>query len=775
MIRAFQHCLSVLALGMVLTAVIAAPTSAWAAGKKRTSESAALSPAPPPATGKRVIRLDSVQAAEIELPDETTYRFGDDFQGLFRQKLEETGRYLVLVPEPKSTRTLKGAPGFEWESSWTPSAQVRVSVDALSFVSGGRGGRIFYGFDERIQTGWENQNEFPLRKVSFEPNWFDRTFDRKGPAIDHSQLGLDLGEGIQVNALFAWLDLKYVRYEARLHLSVEVEVPAESRKEVRRLQVKGQGYYYDFAGAYGVFGAGIRLARKDAMLSALRNSITAAVQALDRSFDSLPVVARIDRVVQWQGETWFLLGSGPGAGLPMGLELEVREVPGAKLRVERETQSGTVARSSGNAGTLEKLQKGMMVQSSRPVSEVELGSLSSGRTRSLAFHQPNETLNVPLETIELPSKNFSKPQLPAGTAKGRSVWEATLKMLSETLLLPYRLWRYSQYDRAYQLESDSPEEERTADEEWQKRTLAQPWSAQIGLDRVLNAESPRVASRENSTAQSEIVVAIIDSGVDYNHPLLHASLHLNPSFTTDPQGRKDRYGWDFISNDSRPYDDGYHGTQIASLIHAVAPKARLLPVKIFDPFGLTQSAAISAAFEYALNQGAKILVCAWATRKNSQALRAAVKFAHTRGALVVAAAGDRGDDLNSGSPGVDGTPQAFPASLSSEFDSVLTVAALDRNDRLIRKKGRWSNWGASSVQIAAPGEALEVAEPRARYAVDTGSGLAAALVAGAAARIAESRGITEGRELKQALLENARKVPELSPWVEQGRVLSVTE
>ena len=750
-------------LGM--SAICAISTQAWALGKKK-SETPAAAPTPgPPLAGKRVIRLNSVQAAEIELPDETTYRFGDDFQGLFRQKLEETGRYLVIVPEPKTGRALKGAPGFEWESSWTPSAEVRVGVEALSFVSGGRGGRVFYGFDERLNTGWENRNEFPLRKVSFEPNWFDRTFDRKGPSLDHSQLGLDLGEGIQVNALFAWLDLKYVRYEARLHLSVEVDVPTENRKEVRRLQVKGQGYYYDFAGAYGVFGAGIRLARKDAMLSALRNSIGAAVQALDRSFESLPVVARIDRIVQWQGETWFLLGSGPSAGLPVGLELEVRGVPGAKLRVERETLSGTVARGSGSAGTLEKIQKGMLAQSSP--SSPSRSFPSSGRARSWAKSDILELGDAPLETIELPTRNFPKPQFPEGTAKGRSVWEATLKMLSETLLLPYRLWRYAQYDRAYQFESDSPEEEQTSDEEWTKRALAQDWSSQIGLDRVLNSE--------RAPAQSEVIVAILDSGIDYNHPLLHSSLSLNPKFTTDVQGRKDRYGWDFISHDSRPYDDGYHGTQVASLIHAVSPRARLLPVKVFDPFGLTQSAALYAAFEYALDRGAKILVCAWATRKNSQALRAAVKLAHTRGALVIAAAGDRGDDLNSGAPGVDGTPEAYPASLSSEFDSVLAVASLDRSDRLVRKKGRWSNWGARSVQIAAPGEAIEVAEPRARYAVDTGSGLSAALVAGAAARIAETRGITDGRELKRTLLENARKVPQLSPWVEQGRVLSVTD
>lgn len=751
----------------------ASPSQAWALGKKK-SEAPAPTPTPgAPLTGKRVIRLNSVQAAEIELPDETTYRFGEDFQGLFRQKLEETGRYLVVVPEPKAGRALRAAPGFEWESSWTPSAEVRVGVEALSFVSGGRGGRVFYGFDERVNSGWENRNEFPLRKVSFEPNWFDRTFDRKGPALDHSQLGLDLGEGIQVNALFAWLDLKYVHYEARLHLSVEVDVPSENRKELRRIQVKGHGYYYDFAGAYGVFGAGIRLARKDAMLSALRNSISGAVQALDRSFESLPVVARIDRVVQWQGETWFLLGSGPGAGLPVGLELEVRDVPGARLRVERETQSGTVARSLGSEGTLEKIRKGMIAQGSP--SSPSRGLPWSGRARSLAINDIRELGDAPLETIELPTRNFPKPQFPTGTAKGRSVWEATLKMLSETLLLPYRLWRYAQYDRAYQLKSDSPEEEQTSDEEWTKRTLAQDWSSQIGLDRALNAESRRVEAREKAPAHSEVIVAILDSGVDYNHPLLHASLYLNPKFTTDVQGRKDRYGWDFLSNDSRPYDDGYHGTQVASLIHAVSPRARLLPVKVFDPFGLTQSAALYAAFEYALDRGAKILVCAWATRKNSQALRAAVKLAHTRGALVIAAAGDRGDDLNSGAPGVDGTPEAYPASLSSEFDSVLAVASLDRSDRLVRKKGRWSNWGARSVQIAAPGEAIEVAEPRARYAVDTGSGLSAALVAGAAARIAETRGITDGRELKRTLLENARKVPQLSPWVEQGRVLSVTD
>src|SRR5690606_37406802 len=108
---------------------------------------------------------------------------------------------------------------------------------------------------------------------------------------------------------------------------------------------------------------------------------------------------------------------------------------------------------------------------------------------------------------------------------------------------------------------------------------------------------------------------------------------------------------------------------------AVAPKAQIMPVKIFNPWGITSSGAIYAGFHYAVDHGARIILCGWATPVDSAALRQGVAYAKDHSVVVIAASGDEGADLSS-SP-------YFPAAWSQSYDNVITVAGVDAEDQLM--------------------------------------------------------------------------------------------
>ena len=208
-----KNTLLVCAVGYLL---IAAGFSAdvWAFGKKKPPDLVAIQPAPP-AVGRKVIGIVPVQEVKIQLPDGNWKDFGEAYEVIVRSDLERTKKYITTRPHEKAGAM--SALSVESRAVWTgtnvPAATVRISVDALTFVTGSRGDRMFYGFDERFRTPFndgngKNPNEFPLKSLSFEPNWFDRQFDAKGTAPMDSLSGLDLGQGFDLNVLFAWLSVK---------------------------------------------------------------------------------------------------------------------------------------------------------------------------------------------------------------------------------------------------------------------------------------------------------------------------------------------------------------------------------------------------------------------------------------------------------------------------------------------------------------------------------------------------------------------------------------
>ena len=153
----------------------------------------------------------------------------------------------------------------------------------------------------------------------------------------------------------------------------------------------------------------------------------------------------------------------------------------------------------------------------------------------------------------------------------------------------------------------------------------------------------------------------------------------------------------------------------------------------------------------------------------SAALREGIEYASQHGVFVVTAAGDRGDELSE--------LASYPAAWSQAVPGLVAVAGVDRGDQLVTVSGRYSNFGASQVALAAPGQSLIVAEPREGEGELTSTGAAAALVAGALARGLDpdqERSPEAMNALVLRALQSARKVESLSSKVGYG-VIRVTE
>jgi thermitase len=243
-----------------------------------------------------------------------------------------------------------------------------------------------------------------------------------------------------------------------------------------------------------------------------------------------------------------------------------------------------------------------------------------------------------------------------------------------------------------------------------------------------------------TTGSWTTVVAVIDEGVDINHPALKNNIWVNtdevPSNGVDDDRNgyvDDRNGYDFANDDASVYDPDpvngrgdEHGTHVAGTIAAqgnngvagVNWQAGIMALKFLGPNGGYTSDAVEA-LNYAVANGARISNNSWGGGGYSQALRDAINRADASGHLFVAAAGN--DGVNN-----DATPH-YPSSYSSA--NIISVAATDDEDAL----ASFSNFGATSVDLAAPGVNILSTLPGNRYGSYSGTSMATPHVTGAAA------------------------------------------
>ena len=271
-------------------------------------------------------------------------------------------------------------------------------------------------------------------------------------------------------------------------------------------------------------------------------------------------------------------------------------------------------------------------------------------------------------------------------------------------------------------------------------------------------------------------VAVLDSGVDKDHPDLKPNLWKNSGEKSGNGKDDDRngyvddyYGVDLVDGKGSGTDDNGHGTHVAGGVAAVGNnglgvsgvcwKSSVVSVKFLDARGRGGTAGAVEAIDYAVHEGAKIINCSFGSSSKSSALQDAVRYAKDKGALLVVAAGNDGDDLEK--------KPAYPASYTD--GNILTVAATTRTDAL----AGFSNYGAKSVDVAAPGDAILQTTRGGGYGNKSGTSMAAPIVAGAAALLRQADSKATYSELRTALREHVDKPPALAGKVLYGGRLDV--
>lgn len=269
------------------------------------------------------------------------------------------------------------------------------------------------------------------------------------------------------------------------------------------------------------------------------------------------------------------------------------------------------------------------------------------------------------------------------------------------------------------------------------------FSSQWALDNVTtpDADINAVGAWDLTTGSLEVVVAVIDSGVDYTHPDLAANMFQNLAdcnvngIDDDGNGHiDDCYGIDTINGDSDPMDDNDHGTHVAGTIGAVGNNAvgitgvawnvKILPCKFLDATATGDTAGAIACLDYVAtlkDQGVNVVASnnSWGGGLSSQALADAIVAQRERGILFIAAAGNAGRDNDS--------LLTYPCSY--DLANVICVAATDDRDLL----ASFSNYGRGTVHLGAPGVNILSSTPGNTYSEFSGTSMAAPHVTGAVA------------------------------------------
>ena len=293
------------------------------------------------------------------------------------------------------------------------------------------------------------------------------------------------------------------------------------------------------------------------------------------------------------------------------------------------------------------------------------------------------------------------------------------------------------------------------------------------------------------TGSRKVVVAVHDSGVAWDHPDLIPNLYVNeaelgglPGVDDDGNGYVDDiHGWNFADDTPDSTDANGHGTHVAGIIGAAANgygtvgvnwDVTLLPIRVADAEGkiTVTDENLIRSFEYMLDCGVQVCNCSWGSSYLGQSPKAAQGFkaAADAGILFVFSAGNDAvnNDTHIGSSGI-------------QAGNMITVAACDHDGRI----ASFSNWGAQSVDLAAPGVDVLSCFPADRIAgfdgevadedhvyLD-GTSMAAPYVTGAAALLLSSAPDTPTSLIRAAILAGVRRDDSLSGWVSSSGYLDI--
>jgi subtilisin family serine protease len=313
-----------------------------------------------------------------------------------------------------------------------------------------------------------------------------------------------------------------------------------------------------------------------------------------------------------------------------------------------------------------------------------------------------------------------------------------------------------------------------------KGAWGQSYDDQWAIKRVGLTGDEESAWNKLGANPQPIIVAVIDSGLDWNHldfdwKNLWQNPNEIPNNGKDDDGNgyvDDMIGWDFFANSNKPWDHDGHGTIVSGIIAAaqnngigmagINPHARIMVCKALNNFGNTRASYLAKAIVYAVDNGARVINMSVGGKNLSQIEQEAVAYAVSKGVLIVVASGNEGVNVEGyGLAGIEG---------------VLTVAATGMDN----KRQVFSNWG-SHVGIAAPG--IDVLGLRARltdtmrdipgveyvnganfvgddnrYYRGSGTSFAAPIVTGVASLVMSKHPEFTGRQVAQVLKQSATDI-----------------
>ena len=256
------------------------------------------------------------------------------------------------------------------------------------------------------------------------------------------------------------------------------------------------------------------------------------------------------------------------------------------------------------------------------------------------------------------------------------------------------------------------------------------------------------AAWDLTTGSANVVVAVVDSGVRASHPDLAGKVLTN--------------GYDFIANDADPTDENGHGTAVAGTVSpasnnqlgvaGVSWNTPILPIRVLDANGSGSYSAISNGITYAADRGAKVINLSLGGTSSSRTLQDAVNYAWNKQSVLVAAAGNNGNNVT-----------FYPAACTN----VVAVSATDAND----VRPSWSNFG-SYVDVSAPGANILSLFGADQYAAWNGTSFSCPVASGVVALAASANPKLSNVQLVDLLVKNADDIgaPGYDVYYGSGRV-----
>jgi subtilisin family serine protease len=308
---------------------------------------------------------------------------------------------------------------------------------------------------------------------------------------------------------------------------------------------------------------------------------------------------------------------------------------------------------------------------------------------------------------------------------------------------------------------------------WGLHNTGQTVDGQVG---TVDADIDAPAAWDVCTGSSNLIVAVIDTGIDYNHEDLAANQWRNagetPGNGVDDDGNgfvDDVFGWDFCNQDSDPFDDHFHGTHCAGTIGGAGHNStgvagvnwsvQLMALKFLNSGGSGSDSDAADAVRYATKMKARLSSNSWGGGSYNQTLFEAIAEAGASNSLFIAAAGNDSKDTDSSAN--------YPSCYTN--DNLIAVAATDNQDRL----ASFSNYGRTTVDLGAPGVKVYSCKPDHQYQYLSGTSMATPHVAGACALAWAFNPNADAATLKAAILAGAEPITALSNKCVTGARLNV--